>query len=142
MADKLRKTILVLATIAVVYSAPGRAEPPKVSLADYAFDFATYGYEITVSGTTRNLTDKLTADDYIRIRDEGYTIKTLIDRMGRKDRQQFIRFFNEHCITGFTGKGCAITATGDVELDDDMRMIFRISSSTIAKGGAEWTNSP
>ncbi|MCY4328034.1 MAG: hypothetical protein OXC53_10670 [Rhodobacteraceae bacterium] len=67
-----------------------------VKLSDYAFDFPTYGYEITVSGTTQDFSDKLTADDYLNISDDGYTIKTLIDRMARKDRQQFITFFNEN----------------------------------------------
>ena len=58
----------------------------------------TYGFEIKFSGSTQNLTDKLTADDHITITDDGYKIRTLIDRMGRKDRQAFIRFFNAGCI--------------------------------------------
>lgn len=137
------RTLWKLAAIAaaVLLSAgAARAEPVAVSLEDYAFDFPTYGYEIAVSGTTRNFQDKLTADDYITIVDDGYNLKTLIDRMGRRDRQKFIAFFNEHCIVGFTRDACAITASGDVELDENMKMIFRMSSATISMGAAGWSN--
>ena len=135
---KRAMTAAILA--AAAYALPATSEPVQVRMADYAFNFAEYGYEIIVHGTTRNLQDKLTADDYITIEDEGYTLKTLIDRMGRKDRQQFITFFNEHCITGFVGVPCAIAASGDIELDDQMRMIFRMSTAKIGKDGNEWTN--
>ncbi len=60
--------------------------------------------------------------------------------MGRRHRQQFITFFNENCITGFAGKPCAIIASGDIELDEDMKMIFRLSTAKIGKGGNEWSN--
>ena len=126
---------------AAAYVIPAAAEPVPVSLADYAFDFPTYGYEITVVGVTSNFTDRLTADDHITIDDEGYTLKTLIDRMGRKDRQQFISFFNDHCVVGFSAKGCSITASGDIELDGNMRMIFRMSTVEISKDGDAWSNS-
>ena len=129
-------TAIILATVA--YALPVAAEPVRVSLADYAFDFPKYGYEIEVQGETANFHDKLTADDYITIRDNGYSLKTLIDRMGRKDRQQFITFFNGHCI-GFRSN-CHIVASGDIELDEDMRMIFRLSVVTISKDGIGWTN--
>ena len=136
----MRKTTPLLVLVAAACAAPVAAESVEVALADYAFDFPTYGYEITVTGTTQNYADKLTADDYIRIHDNGYTLKTLIDRMGRKDRQQFIKFFNDHCI-GFTpADQCPITASGDIELDENMQMIFRMSTTTIRKGGNEWTN--
>lgn len=135
---KLMKCFLPL--LAAAYAVPAAAEVPQVRLEDYAFDFPKHGHEITVAGETRNFQDKLTADDYITINDAGYKLKTLIDRMGRRDRRQFISFFNEHCITGITGKPCTITASGDVELDEDMRMIFRMSSAKIGKGGNEWSN--
>ena len=109
-------------------------------MADYAFDFPTYGFEIQVIGTTKNYTDTLTADDFINIKDHGYTLKTLIDRMNRKDRQQFISFFNAHCILGFGPGGCNIRADGDIELDDKMRMIFRMSTVTISMGTIKWSN--
>ena len=120
------------------YALPAASETAQVKLADYAFDFPEYGYEIEVQGVTANFHDKLTADDYITIRDDGYSLKTLIDRMGRKDRQQFITFFNGHCI-GFRAN-CPITASGDIELDENMRMIFRTSVVTISKDGKQWTN--
>ena len=135
---KLTKCLLPL--LAVAYAIPAASEPAQVRLEDYAFDFPKFGHEITVAGETRNYQDKLTADDYITINDAGYKLKTLIDRMGRKDRRQFISFFNDHCITGITGKPCSITASGDIELDEDMKMIFRISTTKIAKAGNEWTN--
>ena len=134
------KTLVVVGLLAVIYALPVLSEPVSVKLADYAFDFPVYGYEITVIGTTKNFTDKLTADDHITINDEGYTLKTLIDRMNRKDRQGFISFFNDHCIVGFSSKGCVITASGDIELDQNMRMIFRMSAAKISKDGSEWSN--
>lgn len=133
---------LATAALAVslsLVSIPGAAEPVRVSLADYAFDFPTYGYEIAVAGETKNYTDNLTADDHITITADGYKLRTLIDRMGRRDRQEFIRFFNENCII-IVGDGCAIEAEGDIELDENMRMIFRMSTATIGKGGAQWSN--
>ena len=136
----MRLTRLLLPLLAMAHALPAASEPVQVSLADYAFDFPKHGHEITVVGKTRNFRDKLTADDYITINDDGYKLKTLIDRMGRKDRQQFIGFFNTHCIVGFRDKGCAITASGDIELDEAMRMIFRISTAKISKGGKEWSN--
>ena len=136
----MRTLKTTLAIFAMIYALPAFPEPVSIKLSDYAFDFPTYGYEITVTGTTRNFTDKLTADDYITINDEGYTLKTLIDRMGRKDRQQFIGFFNDHCIVGFSAEGCIITASGDIELDQNMRMIFRMSVAKIGKDGSEWSN--
>ena len=137
----MKQTMIVgmlsgLATIGLITGAA--SEPVDVRLSDYAFDFPNYGYEISVTGETANFHDKLTADDYIIIREEGYSLKTLIDRMGRKDRQQFITFFNEHCID--FRKMCSITASGDIELDEDMRMIFRMVTTQIAKDGNVWSN--
>ena len=134
----MRKLIFVLA--AMGYALPAAAESVHVNLSDYVFDFATYGYEITVDGKTNNFSDKLTADDYITINDNGYKLKTLIDRMGRKDRKEFISFFNDHCI-GFS-VSCAISTSGDIELDKNMHMIFRMSTVKISKDGNEWSNNP
>ena len=136
----MKKTIPALVMLAALHAAPAASEPIQVTLADYAFDFPTYGYEITVTGSTRNLRDKLTADDHTTINDGGYTIKTLIDRMGRKDRQGFMRFFNANCIGFSADDACPITASGEVELSKSMQMIFRVSTATISKGGNEWTN--
>lgn len=134
----MRRMMTAAVLFAVAGALPAASEPVRVKLSDYAFDFPTYGYEIEVHGVTANFVDKLTADDHITIRDDGYSLKTLIDRMARRDRQQFITFFNGHCI-GFTAS-CTITASGDIELDEDMRMIFRMSRGTIRKDGNEWTN--
>ena len=60
----MKQIARVLGMLAAAYTIPAAAETPQVSLADYAFDFPTYGYEITVSGKTRNPNDKLTADDH------------------------------------------------------------------------------
>lgn len=136
----MKKTILALTTLAALYAAPAASEPPKVTLADYAFDFPTIGHEITVTGTAQNMMDKLTADDHITITDDGYSLRTLIDRMARKDRRGFIQFYNKHCIGFGPNAACPITASGDVELDENMRMIYRMSTATISKDGNEWTN--
>ena len=136
----MKKTIIALTTLAALHAVPAASEPVAVTLPDYAFDFPTFGYEITVTGTVKNLNDKLTADDYTTITDEGYKLKTLIDRMGRGDRRGFINFFNANCIGFGQDAACPITASGEVELDDSMQMIFRMSTATIRKGGNEWTN--
>ena len=136
----MKKTLQFLTLLTASYIMPATSEPAHVPLADYAFDFATYGHEITVIGTTKNYMDKLTADDFITINDEGYTLKALIDRMNRKDRQGFISFFNDHCIVGFGSEECDITASGDIELNQDMMMIFRMSTTKISKDGSEWSN--
>ena len=134
----MKKLILFLSMMS--FSLSAASDPVAVSLEDYVFDFPAIGYEITVTGETKNYTDKLTADDYITINDAGYKLKTLIDRMDRKDRQQFIAFFNDHCIVGFGASGCTITASGDIELDEDMKMIFRMNMATISMSGVGWTN--
>ena len=136
----MKKTILALTTLAALHAVPAASEPVAVTLADYAFDFPTYGYEITVTGKTRNLNDKLTADDHTTIDDGGYKIKTLIDRMGRQDRQEFMRFFNANCIGFGADAACPITASGEIELSKAMQMIFRVSTATISKDGNKWSN--
>ena len=136
----IRNSAIAAALVSMIGAGAAHAEPVRVSLADYAFDFPAYGYEITVVGETSNFHDTLTADDYITIKADGYQLKTLIDRMSRKDRQQFLSFFNGHCIVGFAQDGCLISASGDIELDENMRMIFRISTAQIVKGGSEWNN--
>ena len=131
---------LAAGLLAIGTALPATSEPVQITLANYAFDFPTHGFEIEFSGTTQNLTDKLTADDYITIKDNGYKMRTLIDRMGRKDRQAFIRFFNAGCIGFMPTDACPITAAGEVELDENMRMIFRMNNATISKGSNEWSN--
>ena len=136
----MRKITCTLTIMAIAYATAAASEPPHVRLSDYAFDFPTYGYELTVIGRTSNFADRLTADDYITIEDSGYSIRTLIDRMSRKDRQGFIRFFNTNCIGFMPTDTCPIKASGDVELDENMRMIFRLTICSIRKGDAEWSN--
>lgn len=131
-------SVALVPFVTVAFAFPAFSAPVSVKLSDYAFDFPKYGYEITVEGETQNLVEKLTADDYITIDDDGYKLKTLIDRMGRRDRQKFLSFFNENCI-GFLAK-CAITASGEIELDENMKMIFRMNTAKIGKGGKEWSN--
>lgn len=60
--------------------------------------------------------------------------------MGRKDRQEFIRFFNAN-FTGYSANyACPIAASGEIELSEKMQMIFRVSTGTISKGGNQWSN--
>ena len=60
---------VLLPFLAVTFALPAFSAPVPVKLSEYAFDFPKYGYEITVEGETRNLREKLTADDYILIDD-------------------------------------------------------------------------
>ena len=66
MAVEMKHLSLAAFTVAVAGS-PVLSEPVSVSLPDYAFDFAAVGHEIEVHGTTSNIMDSLTADDYITI---------------------------------------------------------------------------
>ena len=132
----MKQAMTAAAILAAACALPAAAEPVQVGLADYAFDFPKYGSEIIVAGETEGH-GNLTADEAIHIRDDGYYLRAQIDRLGRSDRRQFIAFFNEHC-TGSTP--CAIVASGDIELNRFMEMIFRISTVKISKDGNEWTN--
>ncbi len=59
----MKKIVPALTIFAALHVTPAASEPVAVTLPDYAFDFPTYSYEITVSGTVKTLNDKLTADD-------------------------------------------------------------------------------
>lgn len=139
--NALKKTVVLLTILWSGHAIPAASEPTQVSLPDYAFDFPTYGYEITVTGEAVLFSGRLTGDAYFTIRDKGYNLKTLIDHMSRTDRKRFISFFNDHCIVGFGAQKCYITASGEVELDEDMRMVFHMSDGKINIGGNDWSSS-
>lgn len=139
IAERCRMIVCLAVASVLFFVSPAVSEPKGVRLSSYAFDFPKHGYEITIEGTARNLMDKLSADDFTRIEDGGYSVKTLIDRMSRSDRQKFIAFFNAHCV-GFTNVGCQIIASGEIELDKQMCMIFRVGNTSISKGNSAWSN--
>ena len=125
----------VFVAIMGVFSSAAQSEPQPVSLATYAFNFPTYGFEITVSGKTRLTYEPLAADGRIRIKEEGYSLRSLLSGMNRDDRQAFVAFYNDHCFIKRGQRQCNITASGEVELDDDMQMIFRIQKARLWKDG-------
>lgn len=135
----MRATIVAPVLVGLVSIGMARAEPVQVSLLNYAFDFPAYGYEITVTGKTRRTTEPIAAGDRIRIREGGYTLRSFINRLGRSDRRDFVVFYNEHCFIRPGGVSCEITATGEVELDDDLQMVLRIQKATLSKGGNSLT---
>ena len=120
---KQLSTMLLLAMPAV-----SMADVTKTTLPDYAYDFASVGYEIEVTGTSRYF-DALNAGDYFSLREGDYTMKTLFDGLSRKSRKAFVTFYNSECDYG-TGK-CQITVSGEVELDDAMGMVLTANSISI-----------
>ena len=125
----------VLVVLMGVCSGAAQSEPVPVSLATYAFDFPTYGFEITVSGKTRLTYKPLAADGRIKIREGGYSLRSVLSGMNRDDRQAFVAFYNDHCFIRAGQRQCNITASGEVELDDDMYMFFRIQRAKLWKDG-------
>ena len=132
------KQLLLAAFFVALAGRLALAEPVRVSLADYAFDFTTIGYEIEITGTTANLMESLSSGGHISISDDDYSIKAVVDGLGRRGRKEFIDFFNAHCI-GFTAR-CPITASGEIELGGSMQMVLRINEATIEAGGNSWSS--
>ena len=130
---------LLIAAMTVAYTIPAASEPTRVRLPDYAFDFPTHGYEITVAGRAHAPYGALTAEGYLDVHDGGYRMKTVIDRMSRQDRQQFIGFFNANCVGSPYGR-CKITASGDIELNKEMQMVFRPTTAAVSLGDKAWSN--
>ena len=122
---------MLLPLLATAYALPAAADPVPVSLADYAFNFPAHGYEIIVTGETGDFREKAT-NDFIYIRDGGYTIWARTDRLGRADRQKFLEFYNANCERM---EKCIIKATGEIELNDELKMIFRIHEAELVKDG-------
>ena len=105
------------------------ADVTKTTLSDYAYDFASIGYEIEVSGTS-NYFNALNAGDYFNLKEGDYTLKTLFDGLSRKNRKAFVAFYNSECEYNYS-KDCQITVSGEVELDDSMGMVLTANSVSI-----------
>ena len=103
----------------------------SVSLAEYAFNFPEHGYEIVINGETGDFRAKA-SDDFIYVRDGGYTVWTRIARLSRTDRQRFLDFYNTHCKHM---EPCAITAIGEIELDSKLKMVFHIQQANLSRDG-------
>ena len=127
----MKRVACALAMVGACYAIPAVAEPVEVSLPDYAFNFPAHGYEIIVTGETGDFREKAT-NDFIYIRDGGYTIWARTDRLGRADRQKFLEFYNANCERAAK---CTIKATGEIELNDEMKMIFRIYAAELNQDG-------
>ena len=125
------KSIFVATVTSILGVGAAWAEPTPVSLSDYAFNFPAHGYEIVIEGKTGDFREK-SGNDYIYVRDGGYVIWTRIDQLGRADRQAFVEFYNTHCERM---EPCSITAVGEVELNDEMKMIFRIQKAELSRAG-------
>ena len=125
--------LTLLATCAISPSA--LAAPPEVALSDYAFDFTAVGYEISVTGQSSYFSDQLDAGDYIDLRDGGYTIKTVIDGLSRKNKKKFINFYNKNCKKAFMGTACHMKVTGEVALDDNMKMFLTADEIKVCNKG-------
>ena len=121
---KQLSTMLLLAIPAVSI-----ADVTKTTLSDYAYDFASIGYEIEVSGKS-NYFDALNAGDYFNLKEGDYTLKTLFDGLSRKNRKAFVAFYNSECEYNYSNE-CQITASGEVELDDSMGMVLTANSVSI-----------
>ena len=120
---KQLSTILLLAIPAV-----SMADVRKTTLSDYAYDFASIGYVIEVTATSRYF-NALNAGDYFNLKEGDYTLKTMFDGLTRKDRKAFVTFYNSEC--GYDEGDCQITVSGEVELDDSMGMVLTANSINI-----------
>ena len=104
-----------------------QAEPVETTLNDYAFDFASIGYEIKFAGKTSYFSDELSANDYFDVRADGYTLRARADKLSRIGRKNFISYFNKNCRL-FSRSECIIILSGEVELDENFRMIIWATS--------------
>ncbi len=77
----MKAIIAAMAVIGLVGIGTVRAEPVAVSLADYAYNFPKYGHTIIVGGKTGSYMGNLTSGESIRIKDEGYSLLTRLDRL-------------------------------------------------------------
>lgn len=119
----LAKIVLTfLVTVAIAHTAV--AAPPEVTLPDYAFDFTTVGYEISVTGWSSYFSDPLDAKDYFELKDGGYTMRTVVGRLTRQNKKAFIDYYNKNCKKAFSGRDCRLMVTGEVALDDQMKMFL------------------
>ncbi len=107
----------------VSISSSAIAAPVNVTLSDYAFDFTAVGYEISVTGLSSYF-EPLNAGDYFSLRDGAYTMKTVIGGLSRKNKKTFINYYNKNCKESFIGSDCHIRVTGEVALDDNMKMFL------------------
>ena len=115
--------LTLLATCAISSSA--LAAPVKVTLSNYAFDFTSVGYEISVIGTSYYISDPLDSDDYFSLKDGGYTMETVIGGLSRTNKKSFINYYNENCKYSVGGRhACHLMVTGEVALNDVMKMIL------------------
>ncbi len=105
------------------------------SLEEYAYDFATIGYDVTITGDSTYF-DPMNAGDYFTLEDSGYTLETRIDGMSRKGKKEFIKFYNANCEISWTDVSyCNITVTGETELNEMMALVLTATSITFNDHG-------
>ncbi len=116
---------LILAIFLTITASLAIAEPTKTTLKDYAFDFASIGYEITFLAETSYFSDPMTSNDYFKVSADGYSIKARADKLTRKGRKTFTSYFNENCKLDFSSRStCHIVLSGEIELDENFGMII------------------
>ena len=99
------------------------AKPISTTLQDYAYDFSTIGYEITIPAISGYF-DAMNAGDYFNAKDKGYTIKVRIESLSRNSRREFVSYYNENCKYDFMNDTCPMMVSGEVELDESMAMVL------------------
>ena len=108
------------------------ADVTNTTLSDYAYDFASIGYEIEVTGSSY-YHNPLNSGDYFRLMEGDYTMETMFDGLSRKARKEFVAFYNKECPHDYGDADCHITVTGEVELDEDMKMVLTANAIKVIK---------
>ena len=93
----------------------------KTTLSNYAYDFTTVGYEITVTGIADTGFSPLSTGGSFQVVDGDYRITTTINGISRKNRRAFNDYFNANCTFD---KPCDVRIEGEVEMNSNMTMVL------------------
>jgi len=123
----MRKLFFLI--ILSVWASSLKAEPRRISLQDYSFDFASIGYEIKTFGQLGHSFEPLEAGDFTWLKDKGYRIRVRISPLSRAGKKELTELFNSKCI-GFD-TNCRASVSGEVQLNDDMQVVLFARSINI-----------
>ena len=126
----MKKLLLSVALAATM----GTAVAVDTTLEDYAYDFVSVGYDITIEGISYHYGYGITAGDVLEVQSGDYTMSTIIDGISRKNRRAFVQFYNENCENH-----CEVRVSGEIALNSEMQMI--LTARRIAFIGAGDDNS-
>ncbi len=120
----MKKTIIIKLSSFIIFLGLLQADPIKTTLENYAYDFASIGYEISFPASSSYFIP-MSADDYFNATDGGYTLEVRIDGLSRKARKDFVSYYNDNCELTFSGEECQLLLEGEIELTATMSMILK-----------------